>query len=770
MASKARNTSRRSRAAQACITCRKNKARCELLDDLKTSEVLRCHRCKTLDLRCSYQDADRQSLRLGRKPGISQAWEQLVDFTDVKAISQSSPLTTTPTTTSLITGSQSPEESTPIPPISTALDLKVLPQSIWKYRLVDFGQWRYCGTDVDDDHYDWSTPMSAVHQISAQHQAQLHNRPRMKSEGQTQFQSQVELLEDILEDSQIKELLQLFDESFSPWLGFSLIHSDSFPLLDLVCCTISSRKLSSSSSVPFVVDRLICATERAVSQIVLRPPAEYVRECIQALILIALWEPLSDSNEPEEGWRDPHLLLSCALSLATKIRLNEAPEKYSTLKKMREQGLEVDPLQLASAADLARLWVSLTNAELLSCIGTYRTPFSERQKTYLKCFPRSPSHFSPSTLADNTEAMDVRLRLLAETLGATEEGLSVRLNGMEEFESWHHAMTGAFQKIDNCTRILLPLRVMFGLDHTLFYRVQAIVTRCCRLLVIHNPVNAARRLSIYYGHGALESRSYSNIFAEVFTPWGKEALLISEEIFVSFQELLERIDRDESYVQFLASTPDYFFHLIQLAGVFLISFKFMVFNARRCVLPGSSDLLLESIIQRLKLLQVPRKHPASTCADLLRGLLELWMHREELLSSVQSQPQQHQQIPTGSNRVDSLVQGQLMHTVEGHGREQLGDRVPEVTSVNETHNATAIAASPTEYLSASSISAREIRQLSQNVMMQTNLDLSSMCSSMPNAITVGMIDNPHVGDEFSDIFQDVQFWQNLSMHQPMSGQ
>lgn len=184
-------------------------ARCELLDDLKTSEVLRCHRCKTLDLRCSYQDADRQSLRLGRKPGISQAWEQLVDFTDVKAISQSSPLTTTPTTTSLITGSQSPEESTPIPTSSTALDLKVLPQSIWKYRLVDFGQWRYCGTDVDDDHYDWSTPMSAVHQISAQHQAQLYNQPRMKSEGQSQFQSQVELLEDILEESQIKELLQL---------------------------------------------------------------------------------------------------------------------------------------------------------------------------------------------------------------------------------------------------------------------------------------------------------------------------------------------------------------------------------------------------------------------------------------------------------------------------------------------------------------------------------------------------------------------------------
>ncbi|KAJ3812950.1 hypothetical protein F5876DRAFT_19987, partial [Lentinula aff. lateritia] len=119
-----------------------------------------------------------------------------------------------------------------------------------------------------------------------------------------------------------------------------------------------------------------------------------------------------------------------------------------------------------------------------------------------------------------------------------------------------------------------------------------------------------------------------------FTPWGKEALLVSEEIFVSFQELLERIDRDESYVQFLVSTPDYFFHLIQLAGVFLISFKFMVFNARRCVLPGSSDLLLESIIQRLKLLQVPKKHPASTCADLLRGLLELWMHREQLLSSV----------------------------------------------------------------------------------------------------------------------------------------
>ncbi|KAJ4490385.1 hypothetical protein J3R30DRAFT_3693991 [Lentinula aciculospora] len=704
----------------------------------------------------------------GRKSGISQTWEQLVHFTDVQPIPQPSPSTTTAITIASTTETESQPftvNSASTTPTSAPLDFKALPQSIWKYRRVALGHWMYCGTDNDEDHYDWSAPMSAVHQMSAQHQAQIHNGLLVTS--QIEAQAPVETLENILEQSQIQEHLRIFHESFSPWLGFSPNHSDSFPLLSLVCCTIASRKLSSSF---LVADRLLRATEHAIFQVILRPPPTYVLESIQALILIAMWAPFCSSNEPEDGWRDPHLLLSSAVSLATKIKLNEAPERYSTLRKMCEQGLKVDSVQLRGAADSARLWISLTNAESILCVGTHRAPFSRRDEAYLQCFPRYPSNLGLSALGDSAEASDARLRLLAETLSATEEGLSLRLNSIEEFESWHYAMTDVLQRIDSCTRLLLPFRVVLDLDQTLIFRAQTIVTRCYRLLVFENPVAVARKLSIHYGPGILKSQSYSNVFAEVFTPWGKDALQISEEIFVSLQELLENLDRDADHIHdhFLASAPDHFFHMIQLAGVFLISFKFMVYNAQKCVLPGSSDLLFQKIIEHLRLLQVPRVHPAKKCADLLGGLLELWTTREILFSSP---PQQATLEPSGDS-----YRGHRAKVHETKGERDPKGSTSSSSSANSPDNATSIASPISEQtFSPSSLGSREMfsfTMFAQDATMpQPGLDLNAVSTAsmpvFPSATVGGTIDNP-VYDGWPDIFQDVQFWQNLFMQQPVS--
>ncbi|KAE9410857.1 hypothetical protein BT96DRAFT_912288 [Gymnopus androsaceus JB14] len=732
---------RRSRAVQACIGCRKTKARCELLDNLDSTAVLRCHRCKTLNLPCSYQDADRQALRAGRKSGISQAWEQLVDFTDLEAVSQPGPSTTTVSVTTPtcavdsehLPASDSTHAHSPASP--APLELKVLPRSIWNYRRVSIGQWRYCGTGTDDDGYDLVWPMSAVHQIST------------KADTLARKVGQVETLEEILEQSQIDELLRIFQQNYLPWLGFSVIQSHSFPLLDLVRCTIASRHLSQSS----LVNRLLYATEGAISQIIIHPSPTYVLESIQALLLVTTWSPISVSEANQlQAWKDPHLLLSSAISLATKIGLDKAPENYSALKRCKSQGAEVDEEQLENARDLTRLWISLTNAESLACIGTARTTFSYRGTAYLKCFPRSTSKSNAPSSNHEAEAKDVRLRLLAETLHATEMGLALRLTSISDFETWYHSMAEALQRIDGCVRILLPLGVVLDFDQ-MYFRTQTIISRCCRLLVLNNSIQAARFLS-----------PISKIHTEVFTPWGKDAVQLSEEIFVILIELLELLERNRTVdgghtnSSSLSTAPDHLFHLIQFAGVFLISFKFVVLNARKYALPGVGDVLLERVIQLLRRLEVPREHPARKCVDLLEGLLGLWTNREKVL------PQQQQ----------------LQVCLEpGQGDANEHDPVYNADRDNSNPNLNASLSFPIPVPSTTMDpfqSSLTVGGFNAFVSLDGMLNLMSMPMPMSMSIFTGgksegvMDGTSSPGNGLSQhdhdaIFQNVEFWQNLNL-------
>lgn len=53
----AKNQSKRPKSSQACASCRKHKTRCELLDDLSVAPF-RCHRCKVLNISCSFESSD----------------------------------------------------------------------------------------------------------------------------------------------------------------------------------------------------------------------------------------------------------------------------------------------------------------------------------------------------------------------------------------------------------------------------------------------------------------------------------------------------------------------------------------------------------------------------------------------------------------------------------------------------------------------------------------------------------------------------------------
>ena len=50
-------TQKRPKSSQACSSCRKHKTRCELIDDLSVAPY-RCHRCKVLNVSCSFESSD----------------------------------------------------------------------------------------------------------------------------------------------------------------------------------------------------------------------------------------------------------------------------------------------------------------------------------------------------------------------------------------------------------------------------------------------------------------------------------------------------------------------------------------------------------------------------------------------------------------------------------------------------------------------------------------------------------------------------------------
>lgn len=64
---------KRAKATQACLSCRKHKTRCEMLDG--DNSGAQCHRCKVLSLSCSFEDGSGTSLvsssARGHQPEIS---------------------------------------------------------------------------------------------------------------------------------------------------------------------------------------------------------------------------------------------------------------------------------------------------------------------------------------------------------------------------------------------------------------------------------------------------------------------------------------------------------------------------------------------------------------------------------------------------------------------------------------------------------------------------------------------------------------------------
>ncbi|THU95478.1 hypothetical protein K435DRAFT_839495 [Dendrothele bispora CBS 962.96] len=615
----------------ACSSCRKLKVRCEILDDLTQESLqnVRCHRCKTLKIQCSYESMDKSIFRTGPEKMTTS----LIPTVSIPKIPAPNPAPLIRGLSTVVARSSTGQ---------TVVDMDSLPTHIWQFYRGSTGDWHYGGIFHYEDSLDWAHPLDAIQQLSDRYNASVASvvtRPRILAAATSRSASGIDRLDEILSPEQIKHLLEIFEEKYVPWLNFSLIRNETNPsnspepsssssnitfTLDLICCTIASRHLRPSVR-SVVAPKLEAAAEDAVSEILFHPVLSESIESIQSLLILALWAPICGGSGSNR--RDGHLLLVSAISMAKNIRLDEAPERLSALEYLRSLGHTFDEVQMADTANKARLWLSLTNADSLLCVGHGRNTYASRfrSSTSTSLFPM-PTPSSPTLPTGLSEARDTRLDLFGQILDATEAGLKVPLNSLDDVPKWYNDIHEALQRLGHLERLITPLPVVSDHD-TFYFRMLVILYRACRLLVLYHATFSARMLFMYAGR-TLNLSIFEGIIPhnlDILMIWSKDAFHTTEANLISLLE----VD-----VSLLGTSPDITFHIISLIVTYLVSYKFYVFNLRYKASPFTHDSVNAKCIARcigvLNTAAYSEDHPAVRCARLIEGVQALWENREEM--------------------------------------------------------------------------------------------------------------------------------------------
>ncbi|KAF7325968.1 hypothetical protein MKEN_00447700 [Mycena kentingensis (nom. inval.)] len=564
----ASTTARKSKSFQACASCRKNKTRCELLDT--TTDPIRCHRCKTLGVSCSYEDTLLPSPDPIAEPPISCSWSKW--------------------------RKPKPKEDLPFPG-------RVPANRLWDF--------------VSTDH-DWSAPMLAMHNLtrgSADGQQPPSTTESRPSEGPL-------ALANVLSEEQIRILLSIFDQKFTPWLNFRLIYDGGTKLLDTVCCMIASRYLP---ELPKQQQAALAAlTEDIVVQIIVKPRTSESLEAIQALLVLSLWEPVTGSVRADADGRDARVLVASAVSMGLNLRLNQASAKADSLRKAAEIAggfaSAEDMRFFEDTMDRARLWISVTNAESMLCLGSGRVPLSRRsaEDNRLVQFP--------DTLVGFNDHGSLRLGIVAMQSSVAEIGISLRMPSSDEANEWFDKMTNTLESLKRGRRFLLPLPVVLEQEQQ-YYHVLHLYDGICRLLVLYHGLWEAR-LSV--GHVS-PGESWHDHFRprgiNVVADWARDLTRTAEQIMVYALQ---------SNVDVLGSAPDNYLVMVALAAGYCVGVKFLMSRvpgpAKRFI--GASELLLSRIITHLEKAAPPieaaRGHMARRTAELIRRMVYRWENRHAL--------------------------------------------------------------------------------------------------------------------------------------------
>ncbi|KAJ7684099.1 hypothetical protein DFH06DRAFT_970105 [Mycena polygramma] len=452
---------------------------------------------------------------------------------------------------------------------------------------------------------DWSAPMLAI-----QH---LPTSPSVNT-ASPQFVDRDLSLSVILPGSRIDSLIDTFDTQYTPWLNFQPIRNSTNPLIDIACCAVAARHLEGENEVRL---RLQALARQSVAQIMSDPAASGSIETVQSLLILSLWVPFGAAPETE-GW-DPRSMISTAVHLAVNLGLNEAS---AVANEMRKRQFNPVAAQMVQVSERARLWIALTNAESLVCLGTRRAPSSSRtaEDNLLVQFPRS--------LNARSDFRDLRLGLIARQFDLFEECTAVCL-GSDKTE-WAQDMKSVLEAMRREKRLLLPLSVVLDTDQFYFHALH-ISHGGCRLLALYHAFWEARSSLPQIPIGQPWHNEFMPFGAgeKVLSAWGRDMLQTCEALLVAFLSLPPTR---------LCTAPDTYFHIVALAAAYLVGVKFLVLRlGPNSMLLGASDLLLAKTITNLRGAACGPGHAAHRCAFLVQSMLDKWNARGSTGSRI-SQP------------------------------------------------------------------------------------------------------------------------------------
>ncbi|KAJ4479099.1 hypothetical protein J3R30DRAFT_3289733 [Lentinula aciculospora] len=569
---------KRTKSVQACAKCRLNKTRCEVLDSVN-QPVIRCHRCKVLEVECSYQTMDRSLFEVAR--------------TTIKGDEHSERHDRNLDVLSGYSGTPTPRDAPGSSNASLPTDLfPNRPHLLWDFLRTPQGS------------LDWTAPLQAMQELMKQ---SVHSSDTRRYSPAVPNDS----LDSILSMNQIQHLTSLFEHNYLPWLNFIPIRETRSPTLDLVYCTIASRHFDEATR-SVVAPRLQSLAADNVARMIFQSRRSETLESIQCLLILSLWAPTCGADE---NLRDGRLLVASAVSMAHNMRLNDACQLAARLREKRAKGEEVSDHEMFDAMNKTRLWIALTNVESLLCAGTGRNPLSKRTAEYLTIFP-----LTSNLPLDMASGRDLRLRLLAELFDITEAGIAIRLQSLSETDvnSWYDGFVHVLSNLNRVARILLPLAVVGDFD-VFYFKSLNIIVRTCRLLILYQASLSARE---YFVSTERENPFW---FREVrphglyiLITWGKETMAVSESIMVTLLELDLRL---------LGTSPDDVFNMIAFAASYIIGSKFLVLESIGIDLPGSGEKLLRKTIDKLHQCSYSPDSAARKCADLISCMLSLWENK-----------------------------------------------------------------------------------------------------------------------------------------------
>ncbi|EGO02210.1 hypothetical protein SERLA73DRAFT_178032 [Serpula lacrymans var. lacrymans S7.3] len=582
---------KRAKAAQACTSCRKHKTRCEMLDG--DSCGYQCHRCKVLNLPCSFETSgapcsendlppatrarlsdDNSTSRHHPSPSFPKFAQDIAMDDSVS----SSPWNTSNT-------EQQPLTTRPMPQYRSQSndDMDLLhPEGLFPIQQRPWGFLKLPGG------FDGTTvPMLAMQALTRA----VPNEEPLKNK------VEISLLH-ILGKDKVKHLLDIFEERYSPWLNLQPSQRTEGPLLRLAQCCVASRHLDLPIKT-IVAPQLYRLAEEVVFKQIFSPLPS--TDSIHAMLILSMWEPVDDPTHRET--KDGRLMASSAVSMAMNLRLSEAMVYAKTLREQTKDPSDTSAAELAEAVDKARLWFSLTNSESMLCIGTRRDPMS-------RCKDLIHDAIDSSSLSTIGAGRDLRLSLLSQIFATTEHGLSIRLLSIGDLGKFYKEILDTLMKMDNLERLASPLSVLA--EHEVFYfHMLQVIYQWCRLLFLVHALMETKNIISKHHHEIPWFLLAEHNGINLARSWGQQALVLSEGI------LITSLSRPE--LALLSSAPDNFFSMITLATFFVVLSKWSMLQNTGEQLPGSSDSILAKTIERLSQVACSPDHAPARCAQLINA-------------------------------------------------------------------------------------------------------------------------------------------------------